>query len=537
MKKQLWGMPEVVEVNVGSELSPEIQSALIADFPKDFGKDIFVATDGGTQAVESNNKADQNKRFVLWGNDNRLPLEVVKRAYLSPYVAPSLNHIVNSLFASGLKPYYVYYIVENGKARREQIDYEAAGIWLKDRIRTLQSEMEGTPVNTAFGAQPPRLPNHSEEIKQLEADYKEWERTWKKLKTFLQNNNIPKWLLEVSSDLAYFWNWYPTLDLNIGLPSAPWDPEIVGIGHLEATCTRKGVMNTFGEIPYCVYSRAFGEQDDMPVNTEDIDEYRKQRIIPALDPDYAVKQLREKVAKQQTNVLARRTTRYVLPMRMPTPGKPYYAMPTWYSIFKSGIYYYLLAMLNQRATRLKNGTMFSRIIHLNEAYVRYMCDQADATGDPEKELEVYNALVGQLKYWFRNPDNNGKPLVAMTKTIEGKTVKWVEVEVVEPPKGDANLKDDIAEIANVILYAMGIHPQTVGALPGKDKVASGSEARELSTLQQLDMFAQKVMLMSPFYIIKAFNKWDEKLFFDIPMHVLTTLDKNKRGVEEMANNV
>lgn len=537
MKKPLWGMPEVVEVNLGNELSPEISSALIADFPKNFGKDIFATTDGGTEAVSTTNKADQNKRFVLWGSDNRLPMEVVKRAYLSPYVAPSLNHIVNSLFSAGLKPYYVYYIVVNGKTKREQIDYEAAGLWLKERIRTLRSEMNAETSNQAFLTKASSRPDHSEEIAQLEKDYKVWETTWGKLKTFLQDNNIPKWLLEVSSDLAYFWNWFPTLNLNIGLPDQDWDPEIVGIGHLEATNTRKGVMNSFGEITYCVYSRSFGDTDDRELNAESIDEYKKQRVIPALDPDYAVKQLREKVAKQKTNVLQRRTTRYVLPMRMPTPGKPYYAMPTWYSIFKSGIYYYLLAMLNQRATRLKNGTMFSRIIHLNEAYVQYMCDQADVTGDPEKELEVYNKLVDELKNWFRNPANNGKPLLAMTKTISEKSVKWVEVEVVEPPKGDANLKDDIAEIANVILYAMGIHPQTVGALPGKDKVASGSEARELNTLQQLDMFAQKMMLMYPFYVIKAFNNWDEKLYFDIPMHVLTTLDKNKQGVEEMSNNV
>lgn len=537
MSADKMGMPMVLEVNVGSELSPEMQSALIAEFPKDFGKDIFVASDGGSQAVTTNNKADQSKRYVLWGADNRLPMEVVKRAYLSPYVAPSLNHIVNSLFSSGLKPYYVYYIVENGKARREQIDYEAAGVWLKERIRALRAEMQGEEPRTAFGEKPAVRPDHSEEIAQLEKDYKTWETTHAKLKQFTADNNIAKWLLEQSADLAYFWNWFPTLELNIGLPDEEWHPEIVRVGHLEATCTRKGIMNAYGEIPYCVYSRSFGDTDETATDAESQAEYRKQTIIPALSPDYAAKQLREKVIQQRTNILRRRTTRYVLPMRMPTPGKPYYAMPTCYSIFKSGIYYYLLGMLNQRATRLANGTMFSRIIHLNEAYVRYMCEQAGATGDPEKELEVYNALIAQLKEWFSNPDNNGKPLVAMTKTVDGKTVKWVEVEVVEPPKGDANLKDDIAEIANVILYAMGIHPQTVGALPGKDKVASGSEARELNTLQQLDMFAQKVMLMYPFYVIKAFNAWDDKLYFDIPMHVLTTLDKNKRGVEEMANNV
>lgn len=256
--------------------------------------------------------------------------------------------------------------------------------------------------------------------------------------------------------------------------------------------------------------------------------------------DIAIKDLKEDSCiliggkNRMDESLRSRTTRYVLPMRMPTPGKPYYAMPTWYSIFKGGMYYYLLAMLNRRATRLKNGTMFSRIIHLNESYVDYEWERQEAVTEEEK-IAVYNQLVGELKEWLKNPDNNGTALVAMTKTIDGEVVKWVEIETVEPPKEDASVKDDIAEIANVILYAMGIHPQTVGALPGKDKVASGSEARELNTLQQLDLFAQKMMLMYPYYIVKSFNGWDEHLYWDIPLHVLTTLDKNKRGVEEMSN--
>lgn len=534
MKKNYMPSMEVVKVNVGTEIDKNIKSALIADFPKDFSADIFNDSDSGAVAV-SGNKADEGKKYVCWGKDNKLPTAILNRAYCSPYVAPTMNHIVNSLFASGLKPYYVYYVYRKGTVKREQIEYEAAGIWIKARIKELKTEMEPEP-KSAFttGENKTKLPDHTEEISTLEKDYTQWESTYKKWKRFSENNNIPKWLLDQAADLAYFWNWFPAIDLSIGEPGKDWTPEIVGLSHLDATCTRKGIMDSYGKINYCVYSRSFGGQTQQSPS-DDPEDVTRQIVIPSLDPDNAVKDLRDKVEKQKGNRNIRyRTTRYVLPMRMYTPGKPYYAMPSWYSIFKGGIYYYLLAILNRRATKLANGTMFSRIIHLNSEYVEYECVHAQAVTEDERRI-VYNKLSAELKKWLADPNNNGKALVAMTKTIEGKNVKWVEIETVEPPKDDSSIKDDIGEAANVMLYAQGVHAQTVGAIPGKDKVASGTEARELNSLQQLGLYAQKLMLMYPFYVIKAFNKWDEHLYFDIPMHVLTTLDKNKRGVEEMSN--
>ncbi|MDR1982091.1 MAG: hypothetical protein LBQ39_10825 [Tannerellaceae bacterium] len=526
-----------VSIKMNPELSAEMKQALIANFPPNFGKDIFTDSDGGAAPVTTGNKGDDNRKYINWGADNRLPLEIVKRAYLSPYVAPSLNHIINSIYSEGIKPYYVYYRYENGAAKREQIDYEAAGGWLRNRIRELKAS-GNQPKPSAYSSEPqPAVPDYAEEIAQLKADLKQWEATFAKWKAFEEANDLSYWLHEVATDLAYFWNWFPTVELPIGKKSEAWKPEIIHLRHLEACCTRKGIMNKLGQIDYCVFSREFGGQVEARSPIDDPEKYYKQIVIDALDPHTAVSQLRKNVADQSTKGLGARVTRYVIPMRIPTPGKPYYAKPTWYSIFISGIYYYLLALLNQRATRLANGVMFSYIIHLNEQYIRYEEERAGVeNGTPEEKLKVYNELVNELQSWLKKNDNDGKALVAVSKNIDGKTVKWVEIEPLDRSKDDTTVKEDIAEIANVILYAMGIHPQTVGAIPGKDKVASGTEARELNTLQQLDLFAFKIHLMRPLYLIKSFNEWDDHLYFDIPVHVLTTLDKNKRGVEEMKNS-
>ena len=178
--------------------------------------------------------------------------------------------------------------------------------------------------------------------------------------------------------------------------------------------------------------------------------------------------------------------------------------------------------------------MFKYIIHIDEEYIQYEQTRRNAQTDDDRE-KVFNDLMDDISSFIKDPKNNGKTLISISKTINGQKVKWVEIELIENPMKGSDVKEDIAEIANVMLFAMGIHPQTVGAIPGKDKMASGTEARELNTLQQLYLFGMKKMILYPLEVMKAFNELDPHLKFDIPVHILTTLDKNKQGVEEMKN--
>ncbi|MCD8176706.1 MAG: hypothetical protein LUE98_04500 [Tannerellaceae bacterium] len=523
----------VVEMNMGTKKEMKMASALIIDFPTNLSQDIFKS-DGGAVPVISNRKTNQNKRYIQWGADNRLPTEIIKRAYLSPYIAPTQRKIINNLFSQGIKSYFVFYRTVNGEPKRVQIEYKLGGLWLRQRIREVETTGRATMQP---GTNNPASSVDTEELEELKEAYANWKETNKRWNEFCENNNLANWLMEQAADQAYFWNWFPLLQLNIGRDDKDWEPKIVKLRHLEATCTRKGEMDKYGRINYCVYSREFAGSGIDTIESQDTENYNRQIIYEALDINDALSQLREKTKAQKNTKTRNRTTDYVLPLRLPTPGKPYYAKPSWYTLFSSGIFIYMLAMLNQRSVKLKNSIMFSYIIHLNEEYVMYEYQRCGAIKE-EDRIKVYNNLVDELTGWLKNPANDGKALVAMTKTIDGKVVKWVEIEQLDRTKAsDTSVKEDIAEIANVMLYAQGIHPQTVGAIPGKEKVASGTEARELNLLQQLDLFPQKVFLLEPLYLIKRFNGWDENLFFDIPVHVLTTLDKNKQGVEEMSSNV
>lgn len=522
----------VVEMNMGNEKV----SALVTNFPKDDGADFFVSQETA-QSVRSDSKASKNKYYIQWGSDNQLPQNIITRANQSPYVAPSLNHLIKSTFSSGVKMFYSYPVYKNSKIEEELIDYQHAGVWIKQRIIELKNEMENAPVDNAFiNSGKKRKPiDRNEEIKQLESDYVIWEKTQSFLEKFNEECNLTLWLYEQASDANYFWNWYPVLELNVGEPDKDWDPAIRRLSFLDTTCTRKGIKDEYGKINYCVYSNSFA-QDGNVMKPDKPEDSIRQIIIDALDPERAVADLREKVkAQRKVKRPANRTTRYVIPMCIPTPGKFYYSFPSWWTIFKSRIFQYMLAMFARRATLMENSTMFKYIVHVNEEYIREECERRNMNNNDTERMKCFNLVMDEIESFLKDPKNNGKTLLPLSKTVGDKTIKWVEIESIDSPMKGSDVKEDIAEIANVMLFAMGIHPQTVGAIPGKDKMASGTEARELNTLQQLYLFGMKKLILYPFEVMKAFNRLDSHLKFDIPVHVLTTLDKNKQGVEEMKN--
>ena len=83
---------------------------------------------------------------------------------------------------------------------------------------------------------------------------------------------------------------------------------------------------------------------------------------------------------------------------------------------------------------------------------------------------------------------------------------------------------------------MGVHPNMVGAVPGKSQMNnSGSDKRELFTLKQALEKAFHAVMEVPYHVIMHYNGWDEKFAIDVPIIQLTTLDKNKDAEEKSVN--
>ena len=95
-------------------------------------------------------------------------------------------------------------------------------------------------------------------------------------------------------------------------------------------------------------------------------------------------------------------------------------------------------------------------------------------------------------------------------------------------KEGGNWSDDMSEASNALCFAFGIHPNLVGATPGKSQMNnSGSDKRELFTLKQALEKPMHDVMCKPYHVVLHYNGWNKKATVDVPMIQLTTLDENK----------
>ena len=86
-------------------------------------------------------------------------------------------------------------------------------------------------------------------------------------------------------------------------------------------------------------------------------------------------------------------------------------------------------------------------------------------------------------------------------------------------------------------YAFNIHPNLVGATPGKSQTNnSGSDKRELFTLKQSLEVAPHDLLCNVHNVVIEYNGWSEKVYPDVPLIMLTTLDKKNDAVKVSTKN-
>jgi hypothetical protein len=169
------------------------------------------------------------------------------------------------------------------------------------------------------------------------------------------------------------------------------------------------------------------------------------------------------------------------------------------------------------------------MIYVHEDYFPEIFKRENITTEKDQKARI------KLEYtnWetmLKGEGNAGKSLVVYKKKgLDGTADKLLEIIPVDNKLKSSDHIDESEDISNSIAYAHLIHPSTVGAAPGKNKSINGTEARELFIIKQamLDPFRQ--LMLQPFYVVKAINKWPKKLHFINPHKELTTLDNSKTG--------
>lgn len=342
---------------------------------------------------------------------------------------------------------------------------------------------------------------------------------------FFEYNDINGYLLEQLTDINHFYNVFPEIILD---RQSPDKRKIVELTSKEAAFSRWEEMNKkTAKIEHHFYSAKWAEKNT-PAE-DDID------VTPVLDFKRPIPDILEKIGRSNRKDGKKKDDkeyRYIIPVTFTTPGRTYYQKTYWYSIIESGWYDFAISIPEFKKYLIQNGMTIRYIIYLSDDYfpdifAREGIKKVDAMkARIKKEYEDLNKYLTGLK-------NTGKSMISFYKASpDGKKQYRIEIQTVKNEFKGGEYLEDSGEVSNMIAYTLGVHPSLIGATPGKNSGSfSGTDKRELFIIKQALLKPIRDRLLRPLYLVKAVNKWPADIHFAIPNIELTTLDKNKTGVE------
>lgn len=416
----------------------------------------------------------EEKEFVTWGEDNKLPLQVTDLIYKDTVTASDIDLNVKVTYGDGIKP--VKRILETGKVRYEPI-------------------LDG-PVYEFFE----------------------------------DHDFFVSYLLEQLTDLTTFYSATPVLNLSR-------DFKVYSIEHAEAAFVRRAPIDaTLGFSPYVLYSSKWGDQEQKPEDIEAITLLNPKSPIRDIKQRLGIapNENGEKVVDKETFKYAVGID-FPSPGKIYYP-KPYWFSifdSGWFE-FSTLIPAFKKAILKNQAT-IKYMIVIDRQYFDNIFNSEGITETAKKKARQAAIIaEIKSFLSGadkSGKAWVtegvRTFAQNGgyADLMAYVKIID----------IPNHFKGGEYLEDS-EESSNMISYAMGVHPSLRGSSPGKNKNINGTEARELFIIHNAMMKPFRDLLLRPFRITRMINGWGPDVDFFIPNIQLTTLDEGQGAKKVVGTN-
>ena len=348
------------------------------------------------------------------------------------------------------------------------------------------------------------------------------------IKMFCFRNQLNKFFIEQCTDMKYFFFTITCIILdNEG-------KNIVQMRHKEACFCRFTEPDDNGRTPFVLYGN-FREGHLVPDNIEvldlldETDPWGDLQVRLGLMPDPRTGEPRKAAAADK---YGRATTKrkFAIVTRFPTPGYQHYPIPYWASMLRDAWYdIYMLIGQGKRA-KIRNSAPPRFQVEVYKNYWDNLCD-AEGITDPEKRRERIKKEKKNIEDFISGNENIGKTWITgyYVEPASGKEVRMVRInDITAGKKEGGDWSDDVQEASNSLCYGDNIHPNLVGATPGKSAMNnSGSDKRELFLLKQANEAPFHDVLLQPFKVVLYQNGWQKTTGVDVPMIVLTTLDENK----------
>lgn len=345
------------------------------------------------------------------------------------------------------------------------------------------------------------------------------------VRNFLIKNSFPSLFLEQCTDMKYFYFSVMLIVLSNDKAS------IVKVHHLDACNVRFKKADAHGKIKHIFYGN--WEKND----------YSKIVRYPLLsmkDPlsDLFVRTGKERNPKTGNFEKINTQAAYAIVTKFPTPGFAYYPVPYYMSVFKSKWFEIKQLAATYKKAKLKNLGSIRYVVSIHKSYWEEKFIENGITNDIQKQKELRNKIYEDIKTFVTGVENSGKMWITGSYTSpDGKQISQINITKVDDKTEGGDFSEENQEACNMICYADGIHPNMVGAVPGKaQQNNSGSDKRELFTLKQTLETAFRDVMLLPHELIIQFNGWNDIVRPVIPMALLTTLDTHTDSVTVTKNN-
>ena len=350
------------------------------------------------------------------------------------------------------------------------------------------------------------------------------------IRSFCLRNSLHELFLEQVTDMKYFFLTVTRIVLSRD------HSKIVMVRHLE-TCfcriARKGGNQRFDWILYGDWRKHNFSN-------------RKIHAVPMLDfydplGDLMVRMGREPdplTGEKRAVPKDGKDCEFAIVCRMATPGRQFYSRPYYFSLFRDSWFdIYELIGLGKRFM-IKNTSAPRLQIEVHDDYWDSVCDNENIA-DEEARKERIKQEKQNIIDFVCGPKNAGKALISgYYVDPSGKEHSMVRViNLNQGKKEGGDWADDMQEAANTLCFGFGVHPNLIGATPGKSQMNnSGSDKRELFTMKQAMEKPFHDVMMKPYHVVLHYNGWSENVTVDVPMLKLTTLDENTDAKKVTTNS-
>lgn len=306
---------------------------------------------------------------------------------------------------------------------------------------------------------------------------------------WLRRTNINLYLYGAQVDWIQQGNVFSEIQMGHG-------DHVAALYHVDATRCRLSRKDSHGRIKWCYISGKWREG----ASERDTDTIR----LPTVDPYYDV----------AGQVLASKSARMVMPMRLLVDDQDYYGEAPWHGLIHGGYLALARAIISAKRFLTENLTHIRYHVEIGSEFWE-LHTPGFSKLDAREKSKVKAAVTKAFTKWATGQESAGRTLVTdrLVDDVVGKK-EYRSLWKITPLKLDipeGAYIEDSAEVDSKIIRAF-MDQSLFGQTPSKDRnsAGSGSDKRVAHTHELLDNQVDNDLLLTPLDVVSEVNGWNDK---------------------------